>query len=106
MKKQILFALIFCAFQSFAQEKVELKIDNPQPRVGQEVTISFDIDFLSDFFQNDLDKNIEVTEANSLFGGYSDEFSRVIKFRKAKTYTIGPFEYSFNGKKYKTKHLE
>ncbi|WP_299765879.1 hypothetical protein [uncultured Dokdonia sp.] len=36
----------------------------------------------------------------------SDDFQRVIIFKKAKKYKIGPFDFEFNGKKYTTETIE
>ncbi|WP_179319792.1 hypothetical protein [Winogradskyella helgolandensis] len=106
MKKIILLLLICCAFQAIAQQKLEIEIDNPEPRVGQKVTLSINMDFLNEYLKKELGKNINVTGSPSIFGMSSEDFQRIIIFDKAKTYNIGPFDFEFNGKKYTTDTME
>jgi len=54
MKKIILLLLIFCPLHIIGQEKLQIEIDNPEPRVGQSVTFSINIDFLTDYFKKEL----------------------------------------------------
>ena len=91
-----------CSLSAIGQKKLKIEIDNPEPRIGQGVTFSINIDFLTDYFKKELDKNIDFTRSTSIFGNQSDDFERVIIFKKAKKYDIGPFGFEFNGKKYTT----
>lgn len=106
MKRITLLLLIFCSLNAIGQKKLEIEIDNPEPRVGQSVTFSINVDFLTDYFKKELGKNIEFTRSTSIFGMQSDNFQRVIIFEKAKKYEIGPFDFEFNGRKYTTETIE
>lgn len=105
MKKITLLLLLFCSIGLIGQEKLKIEIDNPEPRVGQSVTFSIDMDFLNDYFKNKLGKNIEFSNS-SLFAMHSKSFERVIVFNKAKKHKIGPFNFEFNGTKYFTDTIE
>ncbi|MCL5247794.1 BatD family protein [Cellulophaga sp. 20_2_10] len=106
MKRITLLLLIFCSLNAIGQKKLEIEIDNPEPRVGQSVTFSINVDFLTDYFKKELGKNVDFTRSTSIFGMQSDDFERVIIFEKAKKYEIGPFDFEFNGKKYTTEIIE
>ncbi|PHQ28851.1 BatD family protein [Leeuwenhoekiella nanhaiensis] len=102
MKKITFLILILFSINAIGQTKLEIEIDNPEPRVGQSVTFSINVDFLTDYFKKEFGKNVEFTRSTSIFGMQSDDFERVIIFEKAKEYEIGPFNFEFNGKKYTT----
>ena len=48
MKIITVLLLIFCSLNAIGQKKLNIEIDNPEPRVGQSVTFSINIDFLTD----------------------------------------------------------
>lgn len=106
MKKITFLLLIFCSLNAVGQKKLQIEIDNPEPRVGQSVTFSINVDFLTDYLKKELGKNVDFTRSTSIFGMQSDDFKRVIIFEKAKKYEIGPFDFEFNGKKYSTEIIE
>ncbi len=93
--------LLICSFLSvMSQEKLELKLDKPQPRVGETVNLTLEIPFIESYIKGEIDKDIEITGAGSIYGPSTKKFQRTITFKKAKTYTVGPFEFDFNNKKY------
>ncbi|MBF8151237.1 hypothetical protein ITJ86_15110 [Winogradskyella sp. F6397] len=106
MKKFILLVFVFSIMNVFAQEKLEIKIDNPQPRVGQKIILSIEDKFLDDYIQGEIDDQIEFTGSQSIYGFHSSGINRVIIFNKAKTYKIGPLNFELNGKKYTTNVIE
>ena len=106
MKRITLILFTICSLNAIGQEKLKIEIDNPEPRVGQSVTFSINVDFMTDYFKKELGKNVEFTRSTSIFGMQSDDFERVIIFEKAKKYKIGPFNFEFNGKKYTTETIE
>ena len=106
MKKITLLLFIICSIKTFGQEKLKIEIDNPEPRTGQSVTFSINVDFLANYLKNEFGKSIELTRSKSIFGSQSDDFERVIVFNEAKKYKIGPFNFEFNGKKYTTNIIE
>ncbi|WP_298512323.1 BatD family protein [uncultured Kordia sp.] len=106
MKKITFLLIILCASYSIAQEKITLTIDNPSPRVGQEIKLSINSDFFTDYLQKQMDSDIELTNSTSVFGKSSNSFERIIIFKEAKKYTIGPFNFEFNGTKYTTTTID
>ncbi len=106
MKKITLLLFAICSLNAIGQKKLKIEIDNPEPRVGQSITFSINVDFLTDYFKKELGKNVDFTRSTSIFGMQSDDFERVIIFKKAKKYKIGPFDFEFNGKKYSTETIE
>lgn len=100
MKKLTLITFLFCSFFVMSQEKLELEIDKPQPRVGQTVNLTLEIPFIEESILASIDKDIEITGTGSIYGPSTKKFQRNIQFKEAKTYTIGPFEFEFNNKKY------
>ena len=101
MKKIILTSIFICSFLTLmSQKKIELEIDKPQPRVGETVNLTLEIPFIEDYIKGTIDKDIEITGTGSIYGPSSRKFQRNIQFKEAKTYTIGPFEFEFNNKKY------
>ncbi len=106
MKRITLILFTICSLNAIGQEKLKIEIDNPEPRVGQSVTFSINVDFLTDYFKKELGKNVEFTRSTSIFGMQSDDFERVIIFEESKKYKIGPFDFDFNGKKYMTETIE
>ena len=106
MKRITLILFTICSLNAIGQEKLKIEIDNPEPRVGQSVTFSINVDFLTNYFKKELGRNVDFTRSTSIFGMQSDDFERVIIFEKAKTYEIGPFDFEFNGKKYTTETIQ
>ena len=81
-----------------AQDTLRLLVDNPEPRIGDKVELSFSFNFFTDELKNQLDDEVEMTNSSSVFGGQSDKFTRVIEFKRAGKHTIGPFKFDFNGR--------
>jgi hypothetical protein len=106
MKKITLLLFTVCSLNIIGQEKLKIEIDNPEPRIGQSVTFSINVDFLTDFFKKELGEDLDFTRSTSIFGSQSDDFERVIIFNKAKKHEIGPFNFEFNGKQYTTEIIE
>ena len=106
MKNITFLTIIFFNFNAFCQNNVKIEIDNPEPRVGESVLFSINIDFLKDNIQEKLGSEIELTRSTSVHGMQSDDFERVIVFNKVGLNKVGPFEFEFNGKKYITNQIE
>ena len=49
--------MIFCFLSATGQKKLKIDIDNPEPRVGQSITFSINVDFLTDYLKKELDNN-------------------------------------------------
>ena len=100
-RKGILFMLLLSlwSFSLQAQDNdVEIKVNNAAPRVGDEVEILFDIQFFSDEIEKQLPNGVNV-EGNSI-GASSGKLKKIITFEKSGKYTVGPFKFEFNGKKW------
>ncbi len=105
--KNFTFILFFIFnLNAFCQSNLKIEIDNPEPRVGESVVFSINIDFLKDNLQEKLGSEIELTRSTSVHGMQSDDFERVIVFNKVGLNKVGPFEFEFNGKKYVTNQIE
>lgn len=97
--RSILFALALLCFNLLsAQDTLKLAVDNPGPRVGDEVELSFSFDFFSDHLKSQLNSEVEMKSSLSAFGSNSDKLIRRIEFTKQGKRTIGPFKFGFNGK--------
>lgn len=99
MRKIITLLLVVFSIHSYAQDTLKLRVDNPQPRVGDEVELTFNVDFLTDELKKQMTDGVELTKSKSHFGNEASDFKRVLEFKKSGKYTIGPFEFEFNGKK-------
>ncbi|WP_177764490.1 hypothetical protein [Flavobacterium sp. I3-2] len=106
MKKFTFLILIIFNLNAFCQNNLKIGIDNPEPRVGESVLFSINIDFLKDNIQEKLGSEIELTRSTSVHGMQSDDFERVIVFNKVGLNKVGPFEFEFNGKKYVTNQIK
>jgi len=106
MKNSIILFLIFCSIQAIGQEKLNIEINNPEPRVEQKVTFSFKLNFFIDYIIDELGPDVEYTNETSFGEIQSDAFERIIQFKEVKKHKIGPFEFEFNGKKYITNTIE
>lgn len=106
MKKFTFLIFIIFNLNAFCQNNLKIEIDNPEPRVGESVLFSINIDFLKDNIQEKLGSEIELTRSTSVHGMQSDDFERVIVFNKVGLNKVGPFEFEFNGKKYVTNQIE
>ena len=62
MKQLIILICVMLSGSLFSQDTIPLKITYPEPRVGQQVTISVDLDFFNDYFKNVLGEDIEITK--------------------------------------------
>jgi len=105
MNKFIFLTLIICSLNTFGQQSLKIEIDNPEPRVGEDVLFSINIDFLKTNLQEKLGAEIELTRSTSTHGLQSDDFERIINFNKIGMNKIGPFEFDFNGRKYFTNQI-
>ncbi|MBO6514974.1 MAG: hypothetical protein JJ975_00300 [Bacteroidia bacterium] len=99
----VLLGINFCLL---AQDTVSMQLDLTEPRVGQEVTLSFPIDFLTQEVQNQLGDSISVVP--SRFGLYNQgsPFKRTIKFHQPGNYIVGPFRFDINGERIQTDSQE
>lgn len=82
--------LLALSFTSTAQEEIQLSLSNPYPRVGETVEVKFSENF---------------TDAPATVYGDPMMLSS-ITFKEAREYTVGPFEFVFDGQSYKTNSIK
>ncbi len=105
MKNILLLIILLCSFNLSAQKKIELSVNNLEPRVGEEVTLIMKPDILTEYLKNELGDSIEVSSSGLFSQDLFGELNRVLVFKEAKSYTIGPFAFEFNGTKYETNSI-
>lgn len=103
MKRSSIIFLLFLALSGYGQDTLTLIIDNPEPRVGDVVQISFNIDFLVDHLREQTVETIEFTKP--LFAT-NNTFTQSIKFTREGKSTIGPYQFEFNNKQYVSTSIE
>lgn len=94
----ITFTLLLFASIS-AQDTLKLKISNREPRVGDELELSFSFDFFTNEINSQFKSDIEMSKSNSIYGNQNDEFTRIIAFKTVGQHVVGPFKFDFNGGK-------
>ncbi len=99
MMKSLLLLVVLFHFSTQAQDTLALTIDNPAPRVGDEVRFTFPFDFFTDEIENQLGDDADFTDAIGHYGLRNNEYSGTVTFKEAGTHTIGPFHFEFNGQK-------
>lgn len=107
MKKLIIVLLFFNTFM-FSQEQFEISVDNFEPRVGQEVRLSFSGNFMTKFFQRELGNDIKYKDSDTDITAIDivpDGINRTIIFNKSGINTIGPLVLNFDGIKYVSNQL-
>lgn len=97
MKKTLLLISLFTCILSVNAQNIGLKTINPEPRVGQSISITLDLDFIKDYIKETLPSGTELT-GFSLFSKYSYD----ILVSDTGNFQIGPYEFEFNDKKYQT----
>ena len=79
MKKFTFLIFIIFNLNAFCQNNLKIEIDNPEPRVGESVLFSINIDFLKYNIQEKLGPEIELTRSTSVHGMQSDDFEVYLK---------------------------
>jgi BatD DUF11 like domain len=97
----IVVTLLWIALAGGAQN-VKISVDNTEPRVGQEFTLTFEADFFSDLLHKAISDSIgfDTSDANK-------DLTSTMFARYKGPMTVGPFKFEFNGKQYwsNTVHL-
>lgn len=101
MKNLFLIIALVSATCVNAQDTLKLKINNPAPRVGDEIELSFSLELITEEIEKQLNGDIIVSN-DSFFGMNSDYFRKTLEFTKAGVQTVGPFQFDFNGKTFVT----
>ena len=100
MKKLLLPIIFFVSIMSVNAQNISLKTIYPEPRVGQTIRITLDLNFIEEYVKETLPPKLEVT-------GYSpfSNYSRDILVNDTGYFQIGPYEFNFNNRKYKSDSL-
>jgi BatD DUF11 like domain len=102
LMKFAIIILILSMTNLIAQE-LRIEIDNPSPRVGHKFQISFTTGYFEKFIINNLPSSIKVKDDS----WFSEKFATVfVEAEKAGVYNVGPFEFDFNGKTYKSNSIQ
>jgi hypothetical protein len=107
MKTSLITMLLFSlsVFYCTAQT-LELKISNPQPRLGQSFTISVDIDTVSSTVFSSLSNKFKLSTGKNAGGDALSAIATEAVVTKTGRNKIGPFSIDINGKKYSTNAVE
>ena len=97
--------LLFCAIyinRLLGQDVLRMEITDPEPRVGDEVTISIESTFFFNMIKAELDSNISLgfTMDNKI-----ESMDIEITFSDTGTVTLGPYQMTMNGKTFTTSTL-
>lgn len=92
----------------FSQEQFEISVDNFEPRLGQEVRLSFSGSFMTKYFERALGKDIQYKDSSNDITAVDivpNGINRTIIFNKLGINTIGPLVLNFDGVKYTSNQL-
>ncbi|TDL99536.1 MAG: hypothetical protein C4K58_06470 [Flavobacteriaceae bacterium] len=98
--KHLLTLLFLLPCLIFGQKGFTIHLENPEPRVGEKVILTFEIDFFDDFIEKNINSEIILSENTFIHGLYTKGIKKEIEFNKVGLNQVGPFEIEFNGKKY------
>ncbi len=102
MKKIITLVIILFTVNSFSQEFFNISVDNPNPRVGDIVKLTFEIDPFKKELETQIPDGVIVTSSKDIFGMSDNNLSKSLEFEKAGEYMIGPFIFELNDSIYIT----
>lgn len=102
--KPFLFLIALFACLNCYSQKLELSLSVPQPRLGEQFDVSFNIDTISKgVFRLDTNK-FKINSYGS--SGTGLQCSVNLTAVKAGENELGPFDFNFNGKTYKTNKIK
>lgn len=86
----------------YAQDLI-LKCDNVQPRVGQSITISLQVEFMEDIILSNIPFDYESSKFMTVFDNKT--FDKQITVMDTGVYKIGPIEMTYNNKTFRSNEL-
>jgi hypothetical protein len=92
--RSIILLLTGLSFPSFAQN-IQIKVDNTEPRLGQEFDLTIDTGFFEEFLTGAFRDSLEFEETSSNKG-----MKKTIVAKRLGPMTIGPLKFEFNGVTY------
>lgn len=96
MRSILFLASLFCVTVLQAQDTLKLSINNPAPRLGEEVELSLSLDFLAKEIESQLNDGIDLLDSPSYSGG--KKLLTKLVFSNVGVQQVGPFQFNFNGK--------
>lgn len=108
--KSILILLFLTLCYSLQAENIptdtlKIEVDTVEPRLGESITLSFDMKFLNDEIEKQLPKGVEIGNS-SVFNLTNGELRKTVSFDKVGKYVLGPFNFKFNGREMTTNTIE
>lgn len=97
MKKISTIVLVLAFFWSGNAQNVKLKTLYPEPRVGQSITLTLELDFIEDYIKSSLPSELKLS-GSSAFSKYQAD----IQANDTGYFQIGPYTFEFNGQKLQT----
>lgn len=104
MKAALLLLLVIGSFGVYAQDTLHIHLDNPAPRVGDEVKIRVSGSYFIDQLKDQLPAGYELGVSDHFRSNDLLTFTRT--YTQAGSYTIGPFKFTISGQEYVTNQLE
>jgi hypothetical protein len=101
---KILFTATIVSFSiqfAHAQERIKLSVDNPAPRIGDEVELRFSMPIFSEILSSQLENVVGLAVKPSR-GYRENEVVQTLTFEKVGNYAVGPFYFTINGEEFKT----
>lgn len=84
---------------SFAQN-IRIKVDNTEPRLGQEINLTIETSFFEEFLRKSFSDSIEFKETYS-----NKDLTKTLIAKRLGPMTIGPMQFEFNGVTYSSNSL-
>lgn len=107
MKKYIIVALLaFLQFDVSAQTLIPLHVDNSEPRVGETITLSFNVSFLIETIKAQSKDSLQFVANSMGYQSRNDKLLSKIKYETEGVHVVGPFSFTFNGVDYTTDSIE
>ena len=102
MKILITLLITLSILNASSQDFFKITIDNPRPRVGDVVKLSFEKDPFKIELESQMPSGIKVTSSKDIFGMGNQNLSKSLEFYAPGNYTIGPFIFEINDSIYIT----
>lgn len=83
------------AVQAASGQNIQLKVDNTEPRMWQEITLTIETRFFEEFLKSTFTDSIELKQTYS-----NKDLKKTIIPKRLGLMTIGPIQFDFNGVTY------
>jgi len=103
MKISLQFFLSILFSLNLFGQNFKISVDNPIPRLGDEIELKLNINIFDDLLKDKLPPGIAIGKKSPAF---NDEAKTVIQVKKKGKFKIGPFDFEFQGKYYKSDSIE